>query len=125
MAAAGDVVLGKFGWLEFSLNQTVVLVLTGLLIVAVLLAFRRRGLRGPLLVLLSLVVVAGVLLFRYDVLQPPDDRMVALAGLGGLIGGLVPLGIAAFVVALRSAPRQPVADAGPVPAGVPVSAAAS
>lgn len=196
---------GKFGWLEFSLDQTVVLVATGVFVVAVLLAFRRPGVRIALLVLLSLVLLAGALLFdttyyshrmtgHYGGIQGrylfgvvvPVFAAVAI-GLGSLareggrlqrwlpaiavpfvlasagyglyvafagfyvdigwtlrdafrrmtdwspwpewaaaavIGALVPLGIAAVVVALWSARRPASDEPDTVPAGIPVSAAA-
>jgi hypothetical protein len=55
---------GRFGWLELPLNGAVVAVLSAVLALLVLLAFRRRGTRFPLLVLLSPFVLAGALLFN-------------------------------------------------------------
>jgi 4-amino-4-deoxy-L-arabinose transferase-like glycosyltransferase len=97
---------GKFGWLEFSLNQAVVLALTAALTVAVLLAFRRRGVRVLLLVLLSAFALTAGLLF-----DTTYTSHAATGGFGGiqgryLFGALVPVFAAAAIGVGSLVPRR-------------------
>ena len=88
---------GDFGWLELSLNSTVVLAATVVLIGAVVLAFRRTQTRATLAVLLSMVVITGALLF-----QTTYSAHLASGQYGGiqgryLFGALVPVFAAAAI----------------------------
>ena len=88
---------GRFGWLEFSIDHAVVLVLTAVLTLSALLAFRRRGVQVPLLVLLSAFALTAGLLF--DTTYTSHLATGAFGGIQGryLFGALVPVIAAAAI----------------------------
>lgn len=96
---------GTFGWLELPLNQTVVVVLTVVLLVGVLLAFRRRGARLPLVVLLSFFVLTVLAVFQTTHAAHLENGRYA--GMQGryLFGGLVAV-FAAFAMGIGSFGRE-------------------
>jgi 4-amino-4-deoxy-L-arabinose transferase-like glycosyltransferase len=96
---------GVFGQLELPLDQTVVTVLTLILIAAVALAFRRKGLRTVLLLLLSFVLltVAAVYLETYSA-HLENGRYAGMQG-RYLFGGLVAV-FAAMVIGVGSLGRE-------------------
>lgn len=96
---------GTFGWLELPLNQTVVVVLTLLLIAGVLLGFRRRGTRLPLAVLLSFFVLTVLAVFQTTHAAHMDNGR--FAGMQGryLFGGLIAV-FAAFAIGVGSFGRE-------------------
>lgn len=96
---------GTFGQLELTLNQTVVVVLTIVLIVATLLAFRRRGTRLSVAVLLSFVVLVALAVF-YDnhTAHMANGRYAGMQG-RYLFGGLVAV-FAAMAIGVGSFGRE-------------------
>jgi hypothetical protein len=96
---------GLFGWLELSLNDTVVIVATVVMIGAVALSFRRRGSRAALLVLLSFFLLTAVLLFATTYASHLDFGR--FGGIQGryLFGALVPV-FAAAAIGLGSVGRE-------------------
>jgi len=108
---------GTFGQLELPLNQAVVAVLTIVLIVAVLLGFRRRESRLPLAALLSFFLLTGFGVFLQTYLAHLDNGRYA--GLQGryLFGGLVAV-FAAAAIGLGSLGRE----GGPLQRWLPVVA---
>jgi 4-amino-4-deoxy-L-arabinose transferase-like glycosyltransferase len=96
---------GTFGQLELPLNQTVVTVLTVLLLAAVLVAFRRRETRLPLAVLLSFLLLTVLAVF-YETYSAHLDNG-RYAGMQGryLFGGLVAV-FAAAAIGLGSFGRE-------------------
>jgi hypothetical protein len=96
---------GTFGQLELPLNQTVVVVLSIVLIVAVLLAFRRRGSRLSLAVLLSFFVLTVLAVFQTTHAAHMENGR--FAGMQGryLFGGLVAV-FAAMAIGVGSFGRD-------------------
>jgi 4-amino-4-deoxy-L-arabinose transferase-like glycosyltransferase len=96
---------GTFGQLELPLNQTVVTVLTLLVIAAVALAWRRKGLRTVLLLLLSFVLLTLVAVYLETYSAHLENGRYA--GMQGryLYGGLVAV-FAAMAIGLGSFGRE-------------------
>ena len=96
---------GTFGQLELPLNGVVATVLSAVLVVAVALAWRRRGLRAAQLVLLSFVLLTLIGLFATTYSAHLENGRVA--GMQGryLFGGLVAV-FAAIAIGVGSLGRE-------------------